>query len=63
MRELNFNEVSEVSGGASKKTLIKSGASIVAKNLARGFLIGSGIGTAVAVAWFIYDVIDYTSSQ
>lgn len=62
MRELSFSEINEVSAGASKATIVKSGARIIAKNIARGFLMGSGIGTAAAVVWFAVDAYIYTQS-
>lgn len=62
MKELNINEVQMVSGGASKKTVALSAARIIAKNVARGFLFGSGVGTVLAVAWFTYDVINAASN-
>ena len=61
MRELSFSEISEVSAGASKTTIAKSAARIIAKNIARGFLVGSGVGTLAAFAWFVYDAIEYSN--
>lgn len=62
MKELNVDDVQIVSGGASTKTVALSATRIIAKNIARGFLIGSGVGTVLAVAWFAYDVYDATSN-
>lgn len=59
MQELTLQECNIVSAGAKTSTAVKSGARIIAKNIARGFLIGSGIGTAAAVIWFAYDTYTY----
>jgi len=59
MNELTLEEITLVSGGATTSTAIKSGVRIVSKNIARGFLMGSGIGTVAAVAWFAYDAYSY----
>ncbi len=60
MEVLNDAQIDLVSGGAKTSTIIKSGARIFAKNLARGFLLGSGVGTVAAVVWFAADVYYYT---
>ncbi|GBL05762.1 hypothetical protein [Glaciecola sp. KUL10] len=61
MREITSVEISNISGGASNRTVLKSFARIASKNLARGFLMGSGVGTVVAVAWVAYDAFEYFS--
>ena len=56
MKTLQLNEIEQVTGGASKKTIFKSGVRIVAKNLVRGLAMGTPVGAAVAVVWFTVDL-------